>query len=158
MMRFVLPYDPDTAPIIDLVGLGFRPAWQPADFIGPRMDCPMWLVAPDADTPMNGKVPSAKMTGLPINPYGIVADLPSILPRLTAAEMAQGNVQKMHIAGHWHPIQPRWPDPWTPGPDYPCQCIEVPPANPQPAPVSIEASSALLLLTGLVALTAWRRS
>ena len=37
-------------------GLGFRPAYMPADYIGPRMDCPMWLPAPDADVAYHGKL------------------------------------------------------------------------------------------------------
>lgn len=49
MIRFALPYDPDAAPVQWIFGRGFSPAWQPADFVGPRLDCPMWVPAPDAD-------------------------------------------------------------------------------------------------------------
>ena len=42
-------YNPETAPVLDLIGYGYRPAWMPADYIGPRLDCPMWVPGPDAD-------------------------------------------------------------------------------------------------------------
>mgnify|MGYP001565534288 CR=1 FL=1 len=28
-------YNPETAPVLDLIGYGYRPAWMPADYIGP---------------------------------------------------------------------------------------------------------------------------
>ena len=67
MTPFALPYNPDASPVVDLIGVGFRPAWQPADFIGPRLDCAMWVEAPDADTAY-----LAKYDG-PIDPYAHLA-------------------------------------------------------------------------------------
>lgn len=160
MNPFALPYDPASVPIIDLVGLGFRPAWQPADFIGPRMDCPMWLPAPDADVAYSTKYD----TKPGIDPYAPVSSGMIIAPyaasHVTAADLAQSNVQKLHIAAPRHPATPT--QPWTPGmpsqPSYPCHCIERPPLPPL-APVPIEAGAAPFLVAALSLLFArsmWR--
>lgn len=153
MMRFALPYDPDTAPIVDLIGLGYRPSWQPADFIGPRMDCPMWVAAPDADVAMIGKFDP--WAAIPASGYAWGTWIPaSHAPQITAASLA-GPTPAPAV---WHPVtptQPWWP---APGPSYPCHCI-VPPVDPLPpvAPVPIPASAGLLI-AAVAVLALWRRS
>ena len=160
-MRFALAYDPDTAPVLWLPGHGFTPAWQPADFIGPRADCPIWFPAPDADVAYVGKVPPALAE---VTPGGHIPNwgtwLPPIepdAPQVTAASLAVP-VDGAAPAAPWQPAQP--PSPWGPGPgpDYPCQCVEVPPVNPPIppiAPVPVEADAALFLITALAVLV-WR--
>lgn len=143
MTRFALPYDPAAAPVLDLVGFGFRPAWQPADYIGPRLDCPMWFPTADADVAYLAKwdAPSAGYA------WGDVlwpSVWPDAAPQITAASLAgpiPGHVVPFYPAT---PTQPWWP---SPGPDYPCNCIEVPPINPLPplAPVPVEAGAGAFL-------------
>lgn len=82
VIPFALPYEPDEAPIVELIGIGFRPAWQPADYIGPRMDCPMWVTAPDADDAYSAKYdgPVEQITDdgwLDVNPADWVYKQPS---------------------------------------------------------------------------------
>ena len=38
------------APVMFLIGYGFRPAYQPADYVGPRLDCAMWLPTDDSNS------------------------------------------------------------------------------------------------------------
>lgn len=74
MIPFALPYDPDTAPVLDLVGFGNRPAFAPANYIGPRMDCIMWLPAPDADVAYVSKYDRPEIDPF-AGTYGIGSDL-----------------------------------------------------------------------------------
>lgn len=130
MTPFALAYDPDTAPVIDLIGTGYRPAWQPADYIGARLDCAMWIAAPDADVAY-----LAKYDLPPVDPYAPVAGLPLIAdPIMDASAIAV-------------PPAPVWPDPWAP-----C-CVIQRPADPLPQLPDVPVpASAGLLLVGLVAL------
>lgn len=132
-------------------GLGFRPAvWAPphrADGVDPDRLVP----APDADVAYLSKwdAPAAGYAWGTVLPP-VAADAPQI----TAASLA-GPVPGPQP---WHPTTPTWPEPWFPGPEYPCRCVEVPPVNPgpQPAPVPIEAGSAVFLIAAMGALLARR--
>lgn len=137
MTRFALPYDPAAAPVLDLVGFGFRPAWQPADFIGPRMDCPMWMPAPDADLAYGGKTPPAW-----IDPYAAVPSDLMVLIEGAAASAPAALVSASTMT--WWPLDPL-------PPVYPCRCVTVPPVDPgpQPAPVSVEAGAGAFLLVAI---------
>ena len=144
---------PEFQPVVYLIGYGYRPAHQPADYIGPRMDCPMWLPAPDADLAyLGGKYDT------PASPLGhgfgfvLWPDTTPADPQITAASLA-GVVPgpAPFTAG------PLIPGPWHPPVDYPCNCITPDsPDMPPVAPVPLEASG-LFLLTGLAALWLWRR-
>lgn len=186
MIPFAMPYSPEAAPILDLVGFGFRPAWQPADFIGPRMDCPMWLPAPDADAPYikyDGVAPYAVATGLPtVLMDAPVADGSGLAPSSSLAGTGPSYV--MPSAPTWigdgstyrhvhaseisnttiirkvvhkgDTIIVRWPSEWRP-----CECVAQPkpPAPPPIAPVPMDAGTASMLLAALLILAAptlWR--
>lgn len=137
MTPFALPYNPADAPLLDLIGIGYRPAWRPADYIGPRLDCPMWLPGPDADLPY-----SAKYDG-PIDPF-MPAPGESVVVLAMGGRSSGGGV-----SGHWSP--PLYPD-W-PTITHPC-CGEpwAPPHRPEPPLVPIEAGAGQLLLVALVIL------
>ena len=142
------------APVLFLIGYGYRPAHQPADYIGPRMDCPMWLPAPDADLAYLSKYDApADALG---HGFGFVLwpDTAPAAPQITAASLA-GPIPgpAPFTAG------PLIPGPWHPPVDYPCNCITHPPSNPQmpePSPVPLPASAGLLLVA-VAALALWRR-
>ncbi|WP_103171571.1 hypothetical protein [Paracoccus sp. SY] len=136
------------APVLFLIGYGFRPAYQPADYIGPRMDCPMWLPAPDADLAYLAKWEAPAGHGL-----GFVL-WPDMGNPITAAELAQSNVQNIHIAPPFT-AGPLIPGPWHPPVDYPCNCIT--PDFPPVAPVPVMADAAVMLMTALAAFWLWRR-
>ena len=130
------------APVLFLVGYGYRPAHQPADYIGPRMDCPMWLPAPDADVAyLGGKYDTpADTLG---HGFGFVLwpDTAPAAPQITAASLA-GVVPgpALFTAG------PLIPGPWHPPVDYPCNCITPDsPHMPPVAPVPVPASAGLLI-------------
>ena len=165
MTPFALPYNPDAAPVLWLVGHGFVPAWQPADFIGPRMSCPMWLPAPDADAAMVAKVPPALA---PVDPYGHLTSWGTVLPErpMAGAQPSAAELAGPVATAPWHPVAaapftagPLVPGPWWPPVDYPCRCItpdapELPPMAPVPV-----AASGLMLAVAVAALSlrpAWR--
>lgn len=166
MTPFALPYDPDSAPVLWIIGRGFTPAWQPADFIGARMDCPMWQPAPDANMAYAAKVPPALA---PVQPFGHLGNWGTVLPPVavasspSAADLAgQPHPASAPLPGLWWPPLP--PDWWTPLPpdvDYPCRCIVPPvPELPPVAPVPVEADAAMMLAVSVGALFArqiWRR-
>ena len=136
-MTTVHPFN--EAPVMFLVGYGFRPAYQPADYIGPRLDCPMWLPAPDADVAyLGGKYDAPVGHG-----FGFVLwpDTAPAAPQITAASLA-GPIPgpSPFTAG------PLIPGPWFPPVDYPCRCITPDgPDMPPVAPVPLPASAGLLL-------------
>lgn len=182
MTPFALPYNPDTAPVINhrLTGYDFAPARFPADLIGPVMWCPMAFRAPDADIAF-----SSKYDLPPVDAYAVVADLPSILPA------------SQPVAAHLNPAPAAYAGSFSapaistgggyggssggdtiisgsssttiirkviregdtiiikyPDPWEPCGCIE--PPIPPVAPVPLDASAGFLLI-GLAVLAMWRR-
>lgn len=144
---------PEFQPVVYLIGYGYRPAYQPADYIGPRMDCPMWLPAPDADLAYLAKweAPADAPAG---HGFGFVLwpDTDPAAPQITAASLAGPIPGAPFTAG------PLIPGPWYPPVDYPCNCITTPPVNPplpEPAPVPLPASAGLLLVA-VAALALWR--
>lgn len=139
------------APVMFLVGYGFRPAHMPADYVGPRMDCPMWLPAPDADAAYLAKYDA------PASGYAWGTVLPSdtapIAPQITAASLTD-TVTAVSATPHpsqWWPVDPL-------PPVGPCCVIREPePELPPVAPVPLPASSGLLL-AGLALLWLWGRA
>lgn len=127
-------------------GQGFRPAIYLNDFIGPRLDCPRLVPAPDADISYSAKFDP--FGHIPATGYAWGTWIPASPATLTAADLADP-----FTAG------PLIPGPWWPPVDYPCNCITHPPVNPplpEPAPVPLPASS-ICLLAGLAALALLRR-
>lgn len=153
MTRFALPFSPSVSEVRPLIGQGFRPAWQPADYIGPRMDCPRWVAAPDADLPYGQKIdPYAPLAG-----YGWGTWLPPAGAAKSAAKNAStGPGPGEGASAIPHPFLPlprfEWPGPFHPGPGV----VHHPPEVPVPAPVPLPASAVLLPLA-LVALLLVRK-
>ncbi|MBC9246708.1 hypothetical protein H4P12_08280 [Paracoccus sp. 11-3] len=118
MTPFAIPYHAGREVIHDFPGIGFRPAWYPADFVGPRLDCPVPVAAPDLAY-------LSKYDG-PVDPYGHVDDLASVWADDMAGIPAWSN-------GADEPV--------------PCDCLIREPYDPPslPAPVPVPASGAMLL-------------
>lgn len=158
-MATVHPF-PD-APVMFLIGYGFRPAYQPADYIGPRLDCPMWLPAPDADLAYLGGKYDAPLDAPPGNGFGFVLwpDTAPAAPQITAASLA-GVVPGTPVHGTpWFPATPLIPG--EPEPWFPCCIIETPtfPAPlPPVAPVPVPASAGLLIAAVAVLFIIRRRA
>ncbi|MGN7869582.1 hypothetical protein [Paracoccus sp. 22332] len=149
-MATVHPYG-DDAPVMHLIGYGFRPAYQPADYIGPRLDCPMWLPTADADVAYLAKweAPAAGYAWGDVLWPTAPADA---APQITAASLA-GPIPGPLIPGFTPGGNPFFPpiidccDGTTP----PGTVVVVPPVNPvpQPAPVSVEAGAGAFLLAAI---------
>lgn len=148
-MATIHPYG-DDAPVLHLIGYGYRPAYQPADYIGPRLDCPMWLPTADADVAY-----LAKWDG-PAVGYAWSAVLPAApapaAPQITAASLAgpiPGPIFASIPPGVFNPFPPIIDccDGKTP----PGTVVVVVPVNPvpQPAPVSIDAGAGAFLLAAI---------
>ena len=138
-------YDPDTAPVLNLIGHGYRPAWQPADYIGPRMDCPMWLPGPDADIAYGGKLdPFKPVEGIGM---GAVVYARVVYPEAKVAD--GGTSTGGGASGKWSP--PLFPD-W-PTITHPC-CGE--PWVPHEPPIVPVPASGVMMVIAIAALALWR--
>lgn len=121
-------------------GMGFRPAVHVNDYIGPRMDCPAIIPAPDADVAyLGGKFDA--YAHLPASAYTWGTVLPPIpAAQVTAPALAGPVASAPFTAG------PLIPGPWWPPVDYPCRCITPDsPDMPPIAPVPVPASAGLLI-------------
>lgn len=148
MTPFALPYDPDVAPVLTLIGIGYRPAWQPADYIGPRLDCPMWVSAPDADQAYLTKYDLPE-----IDPYAVADSLSGgqhrIMPALSVPH------ETLLIAHHHSPWGGISTGGGASGAWRPC-CTVTDPGLPPVAPVSISADAGGLLAFAIVTFAIWK--
>lgn len=148
----VVAHSSDDDPVLFLIGYGFRPAYQPADYIGPRMDCPMWLPVPDADVAYLAKWDGPlkyEMTPL------------DIIPESEMIQVIKKMISKPSEPSHkvtWHPPHwGEWPPFWNPPGGCDCPAVIGPPESPvYPAPVPLPESG-LLIIVGLAALAAFKR-
>lgn len=134
-------------------GLGFRPAVWANDYIGPRLDCPMLVLADDS--PMEGKSVAA-----PLDPYAFIP--PSVLDEVVVAAagppVAPTSTPVAAITRD--PALPGWPG-FPSWPHWPGTPGVIHPGDPDPhipAPALVPLADALpLLLTGIVMLAIFRR-
>lgn len=126
--------------------IGFRPAIYLNDFIGPRLDCPLIVPAPDADLAYSQKFdPFGHM---PASGYAWGTWIPSAGAASEPATPGAMLVSAPLSPGAPFTAGPLIPGPWWPPVDYPCNCITTPPLNPPlppVAPVPLPASAALLI-------------
>lgn len=134
-------------------GLGFRPAYFPADYIGPRLDCPLPFRADDS--PYAGKLDPWQ----PIREAGYAWGtwFPA-LPVGDAPQVTAASLNPAPAPGTWGGIFP--PRGGWPGGGWCCNS-GVPPNTELPplAPVPIDQSGAFLggvLIALLMIAAAWR--
>lgn len=127
-------------------GLGFRPAVETPPHRVDHVDPARLVPAPDADAAYHSKydLPVTLDAADEGHGFGFVA-WPSGTPQITAASLAAPAAGPIY--GSLRP-SPWWPvDPLPP--IYPCNCITVPPTQPElppVAPVPVPATAGLLLL------------
>lgn len=158
----VVAHSSDDAPVLFLIGYGFRPAYQPADYIGPRMDCPMWLPVPDADAAYLAKWDGPlkyEMTPLDIIPE---SEMGRAIREMGEAKVTPGQ-PSTYKPPHWGWPPSIFTPPGGGGKPPKCECVVVvpdPKPDPdtpiQPAPVPIPASG-ICILVGIAALAALKR-
>lgn len=135
-----------------VTGMGrfeYRPAYVPADFIGPRMDCPLPLR--DDDSPLDGKKFDAwEHIETPVWFEELQRDVP------VWKAGGNGPVPVTDAPAAPHPWV--WPPYWPHGPHKPGTVV-TPPEQPQPALVALDGAGAYLggtLIALVMMAAAWR--
>lgn len=162
------PVQPDPTKAHMFPDGSFAPWVYHNDYIGPRMDCPAILRAPDADFAYLTKY---DLPARPLDPYEALTDLPSILtaaaPQIVTTAIGPAPVYAWGATpisgGGWssgggHTIIVQGDTIILiirPDPNEPCGCTEYP--DPQPSPVSIEAGTGALLVAALLMMRRIRR-
>ena len=124
-------------------GQGFRPAIYLNDFIGPRLDCPLIVPAPDADIAYSAKF--EPFGHMPASGYAWGTWIPAAAPAATAETVLSAATAGPAAAPPFS-AGPLIPGPWPSEPEWPCCVIREPDAPlPPVAPIPTPASASLLI-------------